>query len=50
MKWEVAAIVLAIGIVGRMDYEDEKRAEQRYVEMVCSDLWPDYKDRQPECN
>lgn len=50
MKWlAAAAIILVLGIVGRMDYEDAKQAEQRYDDMVCSGAWPDYDNREPEC-
>jgi len=50
MKWlGVAAIILVLGIVGRMDYEDAQKAEQHYADMVCSGAWPDYDNREPEC-
>jgi len=50
MKWAIGiAMFVAVGIVGRMDYEDAKRQEQRYTHMVCAGAWPDYDSREPEC-
>lgn len=46
----IAALLLAYGIVGTMDYEDAVAADQRYTEMVCAGVWPDYEDRRPDCS
>ena len=43
------AIPLVLLFVGRGDYEDELQAEAFYSEMVCSKLWPDYKQLNPTC-
>ena len=40
----VAALFLLIGLAGQLEYQDEIQEEQRYVEMVCNQLWPDYQD------
>lgn len=46
----IAALLLAFGIVGAMDYEDAVAADQHYNEMVCAGYWPDYEDRRPDCS
>ena len=43
-------IVIALGIVGEMDYQDELVAEQHYKDMVCAGHYPDYKGTEPTCN
>ena len=35
--------LIALGIVGNGDYEDELAEELFYKEMVCDGKWPDYK-------
>lgn len=37
-----ALVVVALGIVGRMDYEDAKMMEKLYCEGVEQGRWPDY--------
>ena len=39
----VITLLLLIGMVGRLDYEDELAEEAFYEEMVCAGKWPDYK-------
>jgi len=46
----IAAMLLAYGIVGTLEYEDAIAADQHYAEMVCAGLWPDYDDRKPDCS
>jgi hypothetical protein len=36
--------LIALGIVGNGDYEDELAGELFYKEMVCDGKWPDYKN------
>lgn len=36
-------IVLALGVVGNMDYEDALMEEDHYCEMVKTGAWPPYK-------
>ena len=43
-------LFLLLGLVGRMDYQDELLAEQHYTDMVCAGHYPDYKDLEPICN
>ena len=51
MRWVAAiGIVVVLGLVGRMDYEDAVAQEQRYTDMVCAGAWPDYDNRNPECD
>lgn len=38
----IAALVLAFGLVGRMDYEDAKADEALYCSNVKDGVWPDY--------
>lgn len=48
--WAIALlIVLAYGIVGRMDHEDTVAMDAYYAEMVCAGHWPDYDGRKPAC-
>ena len=43
------AIINYLGLVGQMDYQSELDAEAHYAEMVCGGHWPDYKNRNPDC-
>ena len=43
-------IFLLLGLVGRMDYQDELLAQQHYTDMVCADPYPAYKDLKPPSN
>jgi hypothetical protein len=45
-----SVFIAGYGIVGSMEYQDEKRAEKHYAEMVCKDAWPDYENRNPDCS
>lgn len=38
------AICLALGISGRMDYEDEQLAAAHFCEMVELQAWPPYRN------
>lgn len=38
-----AALVLLLGLVGRMDYEDQQADQAHYCEMVKAGYWPDYQ-------
>jgi hypothetical protein len=38
-----AAVILAVGIVGHYDYEDEQAAEALYCDNVKAGIWPDYE-------
>ena len=51
MKY-LAAIVLvaAIGLAGRWDMQEAQRQAEQYRDMVCAGAWPDYDNREPECN
>jgi len=41
--------LIALGLVGNADYEDELAEEAFYVEMVCDGKWPDYKELGVTC-
>lgn len=42
-NWLIAiAVFLAVGLVGRMDFEDEVREQIAYCENVKAGVWPDY--------
>jgi hypothetical protein len=43
-----ALVVVALGVVGRMDFEDAKLLEQRYCDGVEQGLWPDYNENYEE--
>lgn len=38
----VAALLLLIGLVGTMDYQDEIAEENAYCQNVAEGIWPDY--------
>ena len=46
----VITLLLLIGMVGRLDYEDELAEEAFYEEMVCAGKWPDYKSLGVVCS
>ena len=39
----MAAILLLLGIVGRMDLEAADEDQAQYCEMVKAKLWPDFR-------
>tara|TARA_R110002020_G_scaffold270775_1_gene486024 strand:+ start:62 stop:232 length:171 start_codon:yes stop_codon:yes gene_type:complete len=43
-------ILIALGIVGEMDYQDAIQAEIHYQKMVCDGHYPDYKNLNPSCD
>jgi hypothetical protein len=46
----LAAILLALGLIGNQDYQDELIQEQQYFKDVCDGIHPDYKNLQPPCS
>ena len=52
MKTAAVAVFLlfAISIAGHWDMQEAQRQEQHYIDMVCAGAWPDYNNREPECN
>jgi len=46
----IAALLVAFGLVGNMDYQDELQQAAQYEEMVCNGHWPNYKEREVICN
>jgi len=38
----IALIILALGITGNGDYEDELARRDHYCQLVRSNVWPDY--------
>ena len=45
-----ATILLIIGLVGNLDFESERIAEEQYLKDVCSGTYPDYKNLKPKCS
>lgn len=42
-NWLIAlAVIVAVGIVGNMDFQDEVRQQLSYCENVKAGVWPDY--------
>jgi len=39
----IALIILALGITGNGDYEDELARASHYCELVNNKIWPDFK-------
>ena len=38
----IAAVILAFGIAGAGDYEEAKRSNELYCQMVAEGTWPDF--------
>ena len=46
----ILVVLLAIGVVGGMDADDEQKEEDLFCEMVEQGVWPDYnKSYQSKC-
>lgn len=46
----IAAVVVLLGAVGQMDYEDAVAEQLQYCENVKAGIWPDYnKSFEDEC-
>jgi len=45
------AAALAVGyvVLSSWEYADEVHAERRYIEAVCTGMWPDYQRMEPAC-
>lgn len=41
--WYLALILLIMGWVGNMDYQDEIAEENAYCRNVAEGIWPDYE-------
>jgi hypothetical protein len=39
----IAFVVIAVAIAGGSDYEEAKRSQAEYCEMVAKGYWPDYE-------
>ena len=46
----LAGILLALGLIGNQDYQDELIEEQQYFKDVCDGIYPDFKNLQPKCS
>lgn len=44
-----AAFLVALGFVGRLDFEDELRAAVLYCDNVAAGVWPDYDGTAKHC-
>lgn len=42
--WCLALILLAMGVVGSMDFEDALLQQDHYCKMVAEGAWPDYDE------
>ena len=51
MKYAIYMIVIlaCYSVVSSIDYADHIDSEARYNNMVCSGLWPDYRETEPDC-
>ena len=38
----LVGVFLLLGLMGRMDYEDQQAEQERYCEMVKAGFWPDF--------
>jgi len=41
--------LLALGLVGNLEFEDQKQEFAKYQTLVCEGSMPDYKEIKPEC-
>ena len=39
----ILALLVLLGVVGRMDADDAQREAENYCEMVKAGFWPDYQ-------
>ena len=46
----ILILLILLGVVGRMDYEDEVRSFTHYCHMVKEGAWPDFKNLYHKCN
>ena len=49
----IVAIILwlvAMGVAGKMDYDDAVLMEKQYLKMVCQGHWPNYKQIEVKCD
>ena len=46
----ILILLILLGVVGRMDYEDEVKSFSHYCDMVEKDAWPDFKNLYHKCN
>jgi len=44
LSFALLALLLLMGVVGRMDYEDAKLEEIAYCHNVKNGVWPDYEN------
>tara|TARA_B100000242_G_scaffold42787_2_gene25515 strand:+ start:1221 stop:1394 length:174 start_codon:yes stop_codon:yes gene_type:complete len=45
----ISIILLILGIVGNMDFQDELNEERIYRDNFCQGVHPDYKNLNPDC-
>lgn len=43
LSFALLALLLLMGVVGRMDYEDEQAQAALYCDNVRNGIWPDYE-------
>ena len=43
LSFALLALLLLMGVVGRMDYEDEQAQAALYCDNVRTSVWPDYE-------
>ena len=54
ITWQITTaivlfFVIALGIVGRGDFEDEQREMQNYCDNVAAGVWPAYRGEEVQC-
>jgi hypothetical protein len=55
ITWQVGTVILiffviALGMIGRGDYEDELLEQRIYCENVRTGVWPPYKGEEVQCD
>lgn len=45
----IAVFIIILGLVGNLDYQDEIKREQNYINMVCDGFYPNYKKFEIDC-
>lgn len=46
----VSSVLLVLGCVGELDYQDTVEEADHYTDMVCMNYWPDYQQLNPDCS
>lgn len=46
----ITVFVVILGYIGNLDYQDEVNDESNYKQMVCQNVWPNYRNLDIDCD